>query len=187
MPAVGSVSIGGKQIDLHAFTGDVVEVSRRSDTETTYEQGQPTKSTTWHYIKFLVRAPDGTTQQAEVDTRQATVAKGEQVTLFWGIVGKKESNYLAVYNHSSHKLGVVWDTRNDLAGPAILRSQIVLTVLVLVFLLAFIGTSGLGSVVVLGLMGGLWYYVHQRRQTLIKAVEAAIPGLKVQPSPTPQP
>lgn len=183
MKAVGSVSIGGKQIDIHAFTGEVGDVSRRSETETTYERGETTKSHTWNYIKFLVQAPDGTTQQAEVDTRQATVAKGEQVTLFWGIVGKKQSDYLAVYNHSSDKLGVVWNTRNDLAGPAILRSQIVLTVLVLVFLVAFIGTSGLGSFVVLGLVVALWFYVHRRRQTLIKAVEAAIPGLKAQPSP----
>ena len=179
MAAVGSVSIGSKKIDLHAFTGEVISSSRSSDTETTRdEDGHVTKHRRWNYNKFVVRAPDGSTRGTEVDTRQATVTEGEQVTLFWGVVGTKESDYLAVYKHASDKLGVVWETRNQLATPALLRSQIVLAILALVFIVTFVATSGLGSVIVLGLLVGLWYWLYRRRQTLIQAVEAAIPGVK---------
>jgi len=178
MAAVGSVSIGSKKIDLHALTGEVISSSRSSETETTYEDGRETKHRRWTYNKFVVRAPDGSTQGTEVDTRQATVTEGEQVTLFGGVVGTKKSDYLAVYKHASDKLGVVWETRNQLATPALLRSQIVLSILALVFIGAFVATSGLGSVIVLGLIVGLWYWLYRRRQTLIQAVEAAIPVVK---------
>lgn len=183
MAAAGSVSIGSKKIDLQAFTGEVISSSRSSDTETTRdEDGHVVKHRRWNYNKFVVRAPDGMTRGTEVDTRQATVTEGEQVTLFWGVVGNRESDYLAVYKHGSGELGVVWDTRNDLAGPAILRSQIVLTVLVVVWLIAFIATSGVVSWVVLGLLVALWYFVHSRRQKLIQAVKAAIPAIRAQPA-----
>ncbi len=181
MAAVGGVSIGSKKIDLHAFTGEVVSSTRSSVKETTRdEDGHVVKWRRWNYNKFVVRAPDGSTRGAEVDTRQATVTEGEQVTLFWGVVGTKESDYLAVYKRSSDKLGVVWETRNQLATPAILRSQVVLAILFLVFMVAFIATSGLMSYIVLGLVGALWYWLYRRRQTLIQAVEAAVPGVKAQ-------
>ena len=57
---------------------------------------------------------------ANLDTRQAKVDKGELFTLFWGVVGTEESSYLAVYQHASDKLAVVWNTSNDLARPALL-------------------------------------------------------------------
>jgi hypothetical protein len=38
----------------------------------------------------------------------------------------------------------------------------------------------MGSVIVLGLLVGLWYWLHRRRQTLVQAVEAAIPTVKAQ-------
>jgi hypothetical protein len=181
MAAVGSVTIGSKKIDLHAFTGEVISSSTSSETETTLnEDGHQVKSRKWTYNKFVLRGADGSTQGTEVDTRQATVTEGEQVTLFWGTVGTKASGYLAVYKHASNKLGVVWETRNQLATPALLRSQIVLTILALVFLVAFVATSGMGSVIVLGMMVGLWYWLHRRRQTLIQAVEAAIPRVKAE-------
>ncbi len=181
MAAAGSVNIGSKKIDLHAFTGEVISSSQSSDSETSFDEtGSVVKSRRWKYNKFVVRATDGSTRGAEVDTRQATVTVGEQVTLFWGVVGTKESDYLAVYKHASGTLGVVWDTRNDLAGPAILRSQIVLTILVALFLIVFIASSGRVSYLALGSVVGLWYFLNRRRQTLIRAVEAAIPSVKAQ-------
>ncbi len=53
-----------------------------------------------------------------------------------------------------------------------------LSILALVFIVAFVATSGLGSVIVLALIVGLWYWLYRRRQTLIQAVEAAIPIVK---------
>lgn len=181
MAAVGSVSIGSKKIDLHASTGVVISSTQSSVEKITRDDlGRVLKWRRWNYNKFVVRAPDGSTREAEVDTRQATVTEGEQVTLFWGVVGTKESDYLAVYKHASDKLGVVWETRNQLATPAILRSQVVLAILFLVFIVAFVATSGLMSYIVLGLVGALWYWLYRRRQTLIKAVEAAVPAVKAQ-------
>lgn len=180
MAAVGSVTIGSKTIDLHALTGEVIISSRSTETETVRDQDGQVRSRRWNYNKFVVRAPDGSTHAAEVDTRQATVTEGDLVTLFWGVVGAEESDYLAVYNHAGGKLGVVWETRNQLATPAILRSQTVLAILALVFILAFVATSGMGSVVVVGLLVGLWYWLHQRRQQLVQAVAAAIPAVKAQ-------
>ncbi|MEP7305794.1 MAG: hypothetical protein ABJA98_09775 [Acidobacteriota bacterium] len=81
MAAAGSVIIGSKKIDIHAFTG--------------------------------------------------------LVTLFWGVVGKKESSDLAVYNHSRDAFGVGWHIRNELAGPAFLQSQLLLSILAILFLIVF--------------------------------------------------
>lgn len=184
MAAVGSVIIGSKKIDIHSFTGNVTSSSLSSDTETTYEDGQMTQHRKWTYNKFVVEAPDGSTQGTEVDTRQASVTQGELVTLFWGVVGTQESSYLAVYQHASDKLGVVWETRNVLAGPKWLYNQAVLTTIAILFLIFFIGTSGGASVVVFLMLLALWYWMFRRRQKLVKAVQASIPTVKAQYSNT---
>jgi len=180
MSAVGSVTIGSKAIDIHSFTGKVTNSSLSTERETTYENGEMTRSTKYSYNKFFVEAPDGSWQGAELDTRQANPAEGDLLTLFWGVVQGKQSNYLAVYNHSSEKFGTVWETRNVLAGPKWLYNQAVLTTIAILFLIFFIATSGATSVVVFVMLLGLWYWMYRRREKLIDAVKATISIVKAE-------
>ena len=98
MPAPAASPIGGKQIDLEAFTGTVVESEMTWSTRETSTPARWLATTarysTSYWNKFRVQSADGKEWSLEVLRTVASVTKGDQVTLFWGLVnGKKATGW----------------------------------------------------------------------------------------------
>jgi hypothetical protein len=185
MAAVGVVSIGGRRITLDALTGEVVDPPRSAHVQKSAECERDTWTWIWHYNTFHVRTPGGKDWPVEIEERVAAVSKGQRVTLVRGIVGKKESNWLAVFNHTTDRLGYVAQTRNDLAGPLFYNLLMIVAVFVGVFaLFSLAGAFGESSIIALfGLIasGAYFVWVFHRRRKLSEAVEDAVKRLGTQP------
>jgi hypothetical protein len=185
MPAVATVTIGGKRIALEALTGDVVDTQRSPATGTDTERDRWARfSPAWHYREFAVRTAGGREWRVELE-RVTPVSRGQRVTLLRGIVGTKESNWLAIFNHTTGRLAYVAQTRNDLAGPAFYNLLTIVAVFVAVFgLFSVAGAFGESSLVALfWLLASAAYFVwvFQRRKKLTGAVEEAVKRLRAQP------
>ena len=179
MAAANSVTIGSTRVDLVTFTGDVISselTEYTSSQRVTRSDGRTGwQYTTTYWTRFRVRGEGGKEWTLELLRKVVTVSVGQQVTLFWGVVGGKESDWLAVYNHATEHLGFVPATTNTLAGPYLYQ--------VLLF-----GCGVMQFFTVFGLMRGdllawvmflafcaPWVWVFRRRETLKDAVRHAIP------------
>jgi len=88
MAVVSNVTIGSKRIDLEAFSGEVTqsELIQHTNTEHSREDGVTrTRRSTSYWNNFTVRHTQGTQHDVEVWQSIATVKRGQQVTLFWGV------------------------------------------------------------------------------------------------------
>lgn len=179
MAVANSVTIGSTRIDLEAVTGEVVS-SKLTEYSSSQEIRRPDGSTgrqysTTYWTQFRVRGEAGKEWSLELQRKVVTVSTGQHVTLVWGVVDGKDSDWLAVYNHATEHLGFVSATTNKLAGPYLYQ--------VLLF-----GCGVMQFFTVFGLMRGNllawviflafcapWVWVFRRRETLKDAVRNAIP------------
>ncbi len=179
MAIAGSVTIGAKHIDLEAFTGIVVDSQMTSYTREHIQNrpngGYSRQYTTSYWNKFTVRGADGKEWGLEVLRTVASVTKGDQVTLFWGLVNKKESDWLSVYNHSTEHLGFVPQTTAKLAGPPLYTVMLFGCGVIQFFALFGMVQWSLSAWIAFLLFSLPWAWVFQRRATLKKAVRDAIP------------
>ncbi|MDH4048371.1 MAG: hypothetical protein OEW68_08595 [Gammaproteobacteria bacterium] len=185
----GSAKVGMKTVELRGFTGTVSGVSKSSYTQTHVDHQNRTSSTsTTNYTEFRLNAPDGSLQQLEVESKYARVNDGDVATAFWGNVGGKDRNYyLAVYNHKLGELGIIPSERNRLAGPVGHAFLIIVAVFAGVFgVFGVLGGSFAGMIGV-GIAGGVWWIIKQRRKTLLDLVDSGVAQVKSGGRKAPQP
>jgi hypothetical protein len=185
MAVVTSVTIGSKQIDLEAFTGSVVDSQMtsytREHTQNRPDGGTSRQYSTSYWNKFRVRSAEGKEWSLEVLRTVASVTKGDQVTLFWGVVDTKESDWLAVYNHSTDHLGFVPQTTAALAGPFLHQALLFGCGVIQFFALFGMVQWSLSAWITFLVLCAPWAWVFSRRASLKKAVRDAIRPGQVQP------
>lgn len=177
----GNAKVGSKDVELRGFTGTVSGVSKSSYTQTTVNHQNRTSSTsTTNYTEFRLNASDGSLQQLEVESKYARVNDGDIATAFWGNIGGKDRNYyLAVYNHKLGELGVIPSERNRLAGPMGHAFLIIVAVFAGVFgVMGVLSGSIVGGLIGVGIAGGVWWIIKQRRDALLALVDAAVAQIK---------
>lgn len=185
MAKAGSVTVESKQIDLQASTGSVVD-SQMTEYTSSQLQSRSDGSTyrtysTTYWNKFRVSSAEGTQWDLEVLRTVATVTKGDQVTLFWGVVNGKESDWLAVYNHATTHLGFVPPTLAKLAGPPLWLAMVIICAVIQFFALFGMVQMSLSAWLTFLVLCAPWAWVFNRRATIKKAVQDAIPRGQLQP------
>lgn len=178
MSKLATVNIGSRLIDLHAFTGAVVDQTQASETRTTVHSNNQVTSRTDHYSHIFVRAPNGEERDLEVANMQIGVRREHTVTLLWGIKkGKERGPYVAVYNHDTKGIHHIRKANNDLAGPFGYNLLLVVAVFVAVFGLFGVLGGNVAAAIPLLLGGGSIYWVYGRQKKLMAEVAAAAKGV----------
>lgn len=179
MASVGNVRIGSKNIDIQAFTGEVMDTAHTTYVQTVQNQNGFSNTSTSHYNKFLLA--NGSAQHSiEVSERVIGISRGQRVTGFWGIVRGKESNWLALFNHDTGKWAWFTPTRNKLAGPPMNQLLIIVAVFAGVFgVMALFGASP-AAIVLLPLSGLIFWRVQRRRKALMSAVNSALTTVRME-------
>jgi hypothetical protein len=181
MPVVNSVTIGAKTIELEAFTGEVVDsqLTEYTDSHTSTDPDGRTRRhhTTTYWNKFRVKGAEARQYDLEIRRTVATVTRGDQVTLFWGVADGKDSNWLAVYNHATEHLGYLSLDVAKLAGPPFYWAILFGCGVIQFFALAGMVQGYLTAWVTFLLLCGPWYLVFQRRRAIKQAIRDAIPRL----------
>jgi hypothetical protein len=179
MTSVGSVRIGSKNIELRAFSGEVMDTAHTTYVNTTTNQSGVTSSSTSHYNTFLLSNGSGQ-HSIEVSERVISISRGQKVTGFWGVVRGKESNWLALFNHDTGKWAWFTPTRNKLAGPPMNQLLIVVAVFAGVFgVMALFGASP-AALALLPLSGLIFWRVQRRRKALMSAVTTALTTVRME-------
>lgn len=183
MASVGNVRIGAKNIDIQAFTGEVMDTAHTTYVNTTTNQNGQSNTTTSHYNKFLLS--NGSGQHAiEVSERVIRISRGQKVTGFWGIVRGKDSDWLALFNHDTGKWAWFTPTRNKLAGPPMNQFLMIVAVFASVFsvfsLLGAFGSPGPGTFIWLVLSVFIFWFVQRRRKALMTAVNTALTTVRME-------
>ena len=168
-------------IDIEALTGIVI----KSEMTTLHTGKAPrpvpdgstitARSSTSYWNKFSVSGANGKEWSLEVLRTVASVTKGGQVTLFWGIVGGKDSDWLAVYHHSTEHLGFVPQTTAKLAGPPLYTVMLFGCGVIQFFALFGMVQWSLSAWFAFLSSPSPWAWVFLGRATLKKAVRDAIP------------
>ncbi len=122
MSKIGSVNVIWKNVDIHAFSGEVMDVARSSETHVSgnanVNGGQITSSTT-HYAQLFIRNPvTGEEYDIEFAHPKVGFRAGHKATMLWGTtpgVTKKTWPYIGVYNHTTGQMQTIRKGNNDLA------------------------------------------------------------------------
>jgi hypothetical protein len=179
MASVGNVRIGSKNIDIQAFTGEVMDTAHSTYVNTTTNQNGVTSTSTQHYNKFLLS--NGSGQHAiEVSERVISISKGQRVTGFWGVVRGKDSDWLALFNHDTGKWAWFRPTRDKLAGPPLNQLLIIIAVFVGVFGVFALFGSPAAAIIPLAISGLIFWRVQKRRNALMSAVTSALTTVRME-------
>jgi hypothetical protein len=179
MASVGNVRIGTKNIDIQAFTGQVVDTAHSTYVNTTTNQNGYSSTSTSHYNKFLL-ANDNGQHSIEVSERVINIARGQKVTGFWGVVRGKDSDWLALFNHDTGKWAWFRPTRDKLAGPPLNQLLIIVAVFVGVFGVFALFGSPVAAIIPLGISGLIFWRVQRRRKALMSAVTSALTTVRME-------
>ena len=179
MASVGSVRIGSKNIEIRAFTGEVMDTAHTTYVNTSTNQNGVTSTSTSHWNKFLLASGTGQ-HEIEVSERVISISRGQKVTGFWGVVRGKESNWLALFNHDTGKWAWFRPTRDKLAGPPLNQLLVIIAVFAGVFgVFALFGSPGPGIVLV-AVSGLIFWRVQRRRKALMNAVTIALTTVRME-------
>lgn len=186
MALIQTVTVGNRVIDLHTFSGEVVEEKKWATTQVSgsgggYNMGSGQQnpvtitSTTTTHDQFFLRDAAGQERAFEISGGGLALRKGHRISVLWGIIqGNPQGPYIAVYNHTTGSLS---EFPSAVAGLAVPPTPLLLVVVYLVSILA-ICFYGLG-VVVLAVL--LIYRSSQKKHllaTLRPAVAAAIAQIR---------
>lgn len=180
MAAVSSVNIGMRHINIHCFTGEVIDSQRSSETHVMGHNNGQISSSTSHYNEVFLRAADGQERVVEVASSGVPVRAGNNVTVLWGIVGNKEKgSYTTVVNHDTGALGHIAKGVNDVCGPHFYNMMIILFVIVgVVGGMSLLSGSVASSILPLAATGGFFYWLTGRRRKLRAAMESAVADIR---------
>lgn len=179
MASVGSVRIGTKNIDIQAFTGEVMDTAPTTYVNTTTNQNGYSSTSTSHYNKFVLA--NGSNQHAiEVSERVISISRGQKVTGFWGVVRGKDSDWLALFNHDTGKWAWFRPTRDKLAGPPLNQLLIIIAVFAGVFGVFSVFGSPVAAIPFLAISGVIFWRVQKRRKALMGAVTTALTTVRME-------
>jgi hypothetical protein len=115
---IGSVNVIWRNLDIYAFTGEIVETQRTSETTVTGNMNAPISqisSRTDHYTHLFLRAPDGRELDVNFESRIGFRA-GQTATAIWASsAGPDSGKYIAAYNHTSGQINTIRKGNNDMA------------------------------------------------------------------------
>ncbi|MBA4285539.1 MAG: hypothetical protein C0434_08420 [Xanthomonadaceae bacterium] len=188
---IRTVHVGSKAIEIHTFSGEVLESQKWTTTQisggggggyshngTGFSSSAPVTSRTTTHDQIFVRAPSGEERALELSDVHLAVRKGQWLTLVLAIkAGKQQGPYVAVYNHNTGALDWVAKAVNDSCGPMLYNLLIVIGVFAGVGgTFALLGGEFLSGLFFGGLgIGGILWIVRRR-----KAFKAEISGLAAQ-------
>jgi hypothetical protein len=179
MASVGSVRIGTRNIDIQAFTGEVMDTAHTTYVNTTTNQNGSSNTTTSHYNKFVLANGHG--QHAiEVSERVISISRGQKVTGFWGVVRGKDSDWLALFNHDTGKWAWFRPTRDTLAGPPLNQLLIIIAVFAGAFGVFSLFGSPVAAIPLLAIAGVIFWRVQKRRKALMGAVTTALTTVRME-------
>lgn len=117
---VGTVSLIGRIVNIHRFTG-VVMASQRSSKTIVSGGGfnnQPITSHTVHTNEIFVRLPDDSERSFNVEPAGIPIRPGNTLTFLLGVpYGKENGFYTTVWNHDQRKMGHMAPGIKKVAGP----------------------------------------------------------------------
>ena len=185
MPSFASVKAGSRTIDLHAFTGHVVDQQRSSVTEVTHHHPNNTmigsSSRTWRYNKVFLRAEDGEEKSLEIqDKGDFSARHGQKASIVWGIrKGKELGDYMAVVNHETGAVHCIRKAINDNAGPPFYNMLLIVLVIVGCVGLVDLFCGHIGSALFFFPIGGGGVYrIYLLQKSLLGQVKAAALAMK---------
>jgi hypothetical protein len=129
MASIRSVTVGTRIIDLHKFSGEIVDEKRWATTQVSgsgggYNVGSggtnpvSISSVSQTHDQFFLKNESGQEMAIELTDAGLAVRKGHRVTVFWGIIqGQANGPYVAVYNHTTNDLRVIEPGIQRLAVP----------------------------------------------------------------------
>lgn len=175
MAAVNSVSVGGRNISIYRFTGEVIDSQRSSETSITSHNNGQVSSYTYHYNEIFLRDKEGKEISVEVASAGVPVRPGNVVTVLWGILGNKDKGpYTTVFNHDTGNIGHIAKSVNDLCGPHLYNMLIIVFVFVGVIGSFSLLSGSIGSAIIpLAATAGFFYWLTGRRRVLRAAMEDA--------------
>lgn len=116
---VGKVTLIGRTVTMHRFTGTVMASHRSS--KTTVSGGtnnQPVTSHTVHTNELFVRLADDSERTFDVEPAGISVRPGNTLTFLLGTAeGKENGFYTTVWNHDTRQLGHLGPGIAKMAGP----------------------------------------------------------------------
>ena len=182
MASIGPVTAGSKTINLHAFSGEVVEQQKSSHTEVSRANNNQQQVSTTHYNKIFVRASDGAERSLEIVDSGFSARAGSKASIIWGIKeGKEEGPYLGIVNHDSGDVHLIRKPVNDLAGPPFYNMLLIVAAIFCALGFYDMITGNLGSAIVMAGIGvGGIYWIYKGQKALLAKIKTA--ALALQPS-----
>lgn len=181
MASIGSVTSGGKTINLHAFSGEVVDQQKSSYTEVSrgnnnYQQ----QVSTTHYNKIFVRASDGAERSLEIVDAGFSARAGSKASIVWGIKeGKDEGPYLGIVNHDTGVVHLIRKPVNDLAGPPFYNMLLIAAAIFIAVGFYDLISGNIGSAIIMaGIGGGGIYWIYKGQKALLAQIKAAALALR---------
>lgn len=188
MPLIKTITAGARTIDLHTFTGEVVEEKKWATTQVSgggggYNVGSGQQnpvsisSTTTTHDQFFLRNEAGQEKAFEITDARVAVRKGHRVTVLWGIPqGNERGPFLAVCNHTTGDVAAIPSGISAL-------SFVPLPTLILVAYIASILAACLYGLGIIALIALMIYRSKQKtrvREAVQTEVNAAIARIKSQ-------
>lgn len=143
MAKLGTVNVYWRTLDIHGHTGEILEVSRTSETYVsgnTHVHGGQINSQTKHYQQLFIRQADGKERNLEFEARVGFRA-GQTATFVLATPhGSDTGRYVAVYNNTTGEINTIRRNNNIMACIPFWNWLMVLAVIIAVISL---GGSGL--------------------------------------------
>lgn len=183
MALIRSVTVGDRVIDLHQFSGEVMEEKKWATTQVTSGGGDYNVNTGQNnpvtissinrtHDQFFLKNENGQEMAVELTDAGLALRKGHRVTVFWGIIhGQAHGKYIAIYNHTTKSLTKMDDATNGLAmKPA--SALVSLAFIASVFGICLYGLGIIGLIV----LYIAWGKRKRRNLELVATLQAALDG-----------
>ncbi len=180
MTKINTVTINARTIDLYAFTGEVIDQSTSTHTQSTLHANNQVTTYTDSYSNLFVKGKDGEERSLQVANMNIGVRQGNTVSLLWGIKkGREKGDYIAVYNHDTKAIHHIRKGNNDTAGPMGYNMLLIVGVLIGVLGAASLIGGDFWSIITVAIGAGLIYWIYKRQKKLMAAVDAAARSISV--------
>lgn len=193
---LASVQIGSKSIDIHGFSGEVMESQKWTTTQisggggggyshngTGFSSSAPVTSRTTTHDQIFVRAATGEERAMALADVHLAARKGQWLTLLLAIsAGRNEGPCVALFNHNTGALDWVTPAVNDTCGPRFYNGLIALAVVSAIFGLFGAFSGGFFSFLIgagwVGLSVGVIRWILNRRKQFKAEIAALTAQIK---------
>lgn len=182
MTKIGTVNVYWRTLDIHATTGEILDVSRTSETHITGNanvNGGQISSRTDHYQQLFIRDADGNESDLEFEARVG-FRPGQTATFLWATpAGADKGKYIGVYNNTSGKMNTIRKGNNDMACIPFYNYLMIVAVFIAVF--NIVG-EGLAHWLWFGLGVGFVVFVFLCQKKLMDDVAGMMKSYGTKPS-----